>query len=105
MPSLSMISNGQTKPLSRRLSGFNTTFYAKVELSSVSISEHMQGNSVPYTSLLDRLQFKMSPNYPLASIFEATQSNRIQLITCAGPYDENLGYRNRIVVTAHLIEP
>jgi LPXTG-site transpeptidase (sortase) family protein len=41
---------------------------------------------------------------PLASIFAATQAKRIQLITCAGPYDENLGYRDRIVVTAHLIE-
>ncbi|MCV9899318.1 class F sortase [Exiguobacterium sp. N5] len=41
---------------------------------------------------------------PLASIFAATQSKRIQLITCAGPYHENLGYRDRIVVTAHLIE-
>ncbi|MCT4786836.1 MULTISPECIES: class F sortase [Exiguobacterium] len=41
---------------------------------------------------------------PLASIFAATQAKRIQLITCAGPYDEKLGYRDRIVVTAHLIE-
>ncbi|WP_338082243.1 class F sortase [Exiguobacterium qingdaonense] len=41
---------------------------------------------------------------PLASIFAATQAKRIQLITCAGPYDEKLGYRDRLVVTAHLIE-
>lgn len=37
---------------------------------------------------------------PLASIFAATQSKRVQLITCAGPYDPNIGYRDRIVVTA-----
>ncbi|WP_214740728.1 MULTISPECIES: class F sortase [unclassified Exiguobacterium] len=41
---------------------------------------------------------------PLASIFAATQASRVQLITCAGPYDENLGYLDRIVVTAHLVE-
>ncbi|WP_233589545.1 class F sortase [Exiguobacterium sp. SH0S7] len=37
---------------------------------------------------------------PLASIFAATQSVRLQLITCAGPYDPEHGYRDRIVVTA-----
>ncbi|WP_236636604.1 class F sortase [Exiguobacterium sp. SL-9] len=37
---------------------------------------------------------------PLASIFAATQSTRLQLITCAGPYDPQHGYRDRIVVTA-----
>ncbi|WP_214761463.1 class F sortase [Exiguobacterium sp. s146] len=37
---------------------------------------------------------------PLASIFAATQAERLQLITCAGPYDPDYGYRDRIVVTA-----
>nr|WP_214837961.1 class F sortase [Exiguobacterium sp. s36] len=37
---------------------------------------------------------------PLASIFAATQAERLQLITCAGPYDPEYGYRDRIVVTA-----
>lgn len=37
---------------------------------------------------------------PLASIFAATQAQRLQLITCAGPYDPELGYEDRIVVTA-----
>lgn len=37
---------------------------------------------------------------PLASIFAATQSTRLQLITCAGTFDPKLGYRERIVVTA-----
>lgn len=41
---------------------------------------------------------------PLASIFAATQSKRIQLITCAGPYDPERGYRDRVVVTANLID-
>ncbi|MCT4782356.1 MULTISPECIES: class F sortase [Exiguobacterium] len=40
---------------------------------------------------------------PLASIFAATQSERLQLITCAGPYDPEHGYRDRIIVTAKLI--
>ncbi len=40
---------------------------------------------------------------PLASIFAATQSERLQLITCAGPYDPVNGYRDRIIVTAKLI--
>lgn len=39
-------------------------------------------------------------NVPLASIFAATQSTRLQLITCAGAYDSERGYRDRIVVTA-----
>lgn len=48
-------------------------------------------------------QYRLN-DMPLASIFAATQSKRLQLITCAGPYDPQKGYRDRVVVTAQLIE-
>ena len=65
------------------------------EIVGVSVVELM------YTPAVNQYRLE---NVPLASIFAATQSKRLQLITCAGPYEEGVGYRDRIVVTARLIQ-